>query len=95
MGIPDIMEEKDEIIEFDLSKHQLEEKLNGMMFETECNILVINIKSELKSSPLRCNVDKSSMKNTIELFDEMVDGTLDKETKYRCIYSIRYHLGKT
>jgi len=88
------MREPNEIIEFDLSKHQLEEKLNGMMFETETNILVVKIKSELKSSPLRCNVDISSMKNTIQLVDEMVNGTLDKETKHRCIYCLRYHLTK-
>ena len=34
------------------------------------------------------------MRNTLEQFDEMVDGTLDQKTKLLCVYSIKYHLRK-
>jgi Fe2+ transport system protein FeoA len=60
------MTEAYEVIEFELSK-QLEEKLRGMFFERQSNILVINIKSEPKSNPLRCNIDISSMKIRLSL----------------------------
>ena len=32
------------------------------------------------------------MRNTLEQFNEMVDGTLDKKIKLLCVYSIKYHL---
>ena len=32
------------------------------------------------------------MRNTLEQFDEIVDGTLDQKTKLLCVYSIKYHL---
>ena len=32
------------------------------------------------------------MRNTLEQFNEMVDGTLDPKIKLLCVYSIKYHL---
>ena len=93
------MTEAHEVIEFELSK-ELKEKLRGVFYDTEYNILNVYIKSKSESekskpkSPLKCNVDKSSMRNTLEQFDEMVDGTLDQKTKLLCVYSIKYHLRK-
>ena len=86
------MTEEHEVIEFELSK-ELKEKLRGVFYDTDSNFLNLYIKSEeSKSSPLKCNVDKSSMKNTLEQFNEMVDGTLDQKIKLLCVYSIKYHL---
>ena len=63
------MTEAHEVIEFELSK-ELKEKLRGVFYDTDSNVLNVYIKSEeSKSSPIRCNVDKSSMRNTIEQFD--------------------------
>ena len=93
------MTEAHEVIEFELSK-ELKEKLRGVFYDTEYNILNVYIKSKSESekskpkSPLKCNVDKSSMRNTLEQFTEMVDGTLDQKTKLLCVYSIKYHLRK-
>lgn len=86
------MTESHGVIEFELSK-ELKEKLRGVFYDTDSNILNLYIKSE-KSSPLKCNVDKSSMRNTLEQFDEIVNGTLDAKTKLLCVYSIKYHLRK-
>ena len=88
------MTEAHEVIEFELSK-ELKEKLRGIFYDTDSNFLNLYIKSEQsKSSPLKCNVDKSSMRNTLEQFNEIVDGTLDQKTKLLCVYSIKYHLIK-
>lgn len=86
------MTESHEVIEFELSK-ELKEKLRGVFYDTGSNVLNLYIKSE-KSSPLKCNVDKSSMRITLEQFDETVDGALDPKTKLLCVYSIKYHLRK-
>ena len=59
-------QQEGEVVEFDLSK-ELKQKFRGIYYDTESNILSIYIKSEL--SPIKCNVDKSSMKNTLEQFD--------------------------
>ena len=86
------MTEAHEVIEFELSK-ELKEKLRGVFYDTDSNVLNVYIKSEeSKSSPIRCNVDKSSMRNTIEQFDEIVNGTLDGKIKLLCVYSIKFHL---
>ncbi len=87
------MTESHEVIEFELSK-ELKERLRGIFYDNEYNILNLYIKSESKSSPLKCNVDKSSMRNTLEQFDELVDGTLNQAVKLLCVYSIKYHLRK-
>ena len=60
------MTEAHEVIEFELSK-ELKEKLRGVFYDTEINVLNIYVKSKSKSnsSPLKCNVDKSSMRNTL------------------------------
>ena len=88
------MTEAHEVIEFELSK-ELKEKLRGIFYDTDSNFLNLYIKSEQsKSSPLKCNVDKSSMRNTLEQFNEIVDGTLDQKTKLLCVYSINNHLIK-
>ena len=86
------MSEPHEVIEFELSK-ELKEKFRGIFYDTDSNFLSLYIKSEeSKSIPIKCNVDKSSMKNTLEQFNEMVDGTLDKKIKLLCAYSIKFHL---
>ena len=85
------MTEAHEVIEFELSK-ELKEKLRGVFYDTDNNVLSLYIKSESKSTPLKCNVDKSSMRNTLEQFDEMVDGTFSPTIKLLCVYSIKYHL---
>jgi hypothetical protein len=74
--------EEHEVIEFELSK-QLKDKLKGVFYDTGNNILNIYIKSE-KSNALKFKIDKSSMRNTLEQFNERVDGTLDKEIKFLC-----------
>ena len=89
------MTEPREVIEFELSK-ELKTKLRGVFYDTDSNSLSVYIKPEsLSSDPksIRYNVDKSSMRNTLEQFDE-IDGTLDTKTKLLCIYSIKYHLIK-
>ena len=83
-----------EVIEFELSK-ELKGKLRGIFYDTDSNFLNLYVKSEgtkSKSGPIKCNVDKSSMRNTLEQFNEMVDGTLDTKIKLLCVYSIKYHL---
>lgn len=53
--------EEHEVVEFELSK-ELKEKLRGVFYDTDINVLSVYIKSESKSSPLKCNVDRSSMR---------------------------------
>ena len=84
------MTEKHEVVEFELSK-ELKEKFRGIFYDTDSNFLSLYIKSA-KSSPIKCNVDKASMRNTLEQFNEMVDGTLDPKIKLLCAYSIKFHL---
>ena len=85
------MTEEHEVVEFELSK-QLKEKLRGVFYDADINVLNVYVKSEKPEPPVKCNVDKSSMKNTLEQFNEVVDGTLDAKTKLFCVYSIKYHL---
>ena len=88
------MAEEHEVIEFELSK-ELTRKVERLFYDTDNNILNVYVKSEsekCKSKPLKSKVDKSSMRNTLEQFNERVDGTLDKEIKLLCVYSIKYHL---
>ena len=90
------MAEEHEVIEFELSK-QLKEKLKGVFYDTDNNVLSVYVKSESeksKSKPLKSKVDKSSMRNTLERFTENIDGTLDTKIKLLCVYSIKYHLRK-
>ena len=78
-----IMAEEHEAIEFELSK-ELREKLKGVFYDTDNNILNVYVKSEsekCKSKPLKSKVDKSSMRNTLEQFKKRVDGILDTGNK--------------
>ena len=83
-----------EVIELELS-NQLKEKFEGVFYDKDNSILTVYVNSE-KSKPmvLKSKVDKSSMRNTIEQFNERADGTLDKETKALLISSIRFQLTK-
>lgn len=83
-----------EVIELELS-NQLKEKFEGVFYDKDNSILNVYVNSE-KSKPivLKSKVDKSSMRNTIEQFNERADGTLDKETKALLISSIRFQLTK-
>jgi hypothetical protein len=90
--------EPNKVVEFELSK-QLKTKLRGVFYDTDSNSLSVYIKPESESpssdpKSIRCNVDKSSMRNTLEQFKEIADGTLDQKTKLLCVYSINYHLRK-
>ena len=83
-----------EVIRLELS-NQLKEKFEGVFYDKDNSILTVYVNSE-KSKPivLKSKVDKSSMRNTIEQFNERADGTLDKEIKALLISSIRFQLGK-
>ena len=84
------MTEPNEVVEFELSK-ELKEKFRGMFYHPDSSVLNLYPKPK-DSSPLKCNVDKSSMRNTLEQVNEIVDGTLDPKTKLLCFYSIHFHL---
>ena len=90
------MTELNEVIEFELSK-ELKEKFRGIFYHPDSNVLNFIIKpekakSKSKPRPIKWNVDKSSMRNTLEQFNKIVDGTLDPKTKLLCVYSIKFHL---
>ncbi len=83
-------EHEHESIRFDLPK-ELQEKVQNIFYDKDESVLNFYI-SETDREPITFKVDKLSMKRTLEAFNTETNGTLDKETKLLCVYSIKYNL---
>ena len=73
---------------------------HGFRFFFKSQLVLAKVDPDLRElllghSPLKdLKLVKSSMRNTLEQFNEKVDGTLDTKIKLLCVYSIKYHLRK-
>lgn len=79
-------------IQFELSK-ELKEKIQDIFYDYR-NLNVYVRKGIGASKSVRSKVYDSSMKATLEEFDNKVDSIIDAPTKLQCIYAIKYNLWK-